>query len=162
MVSSPPPTDMLKFSGFSSPTSCLCINRAPERHPQFVSPNGQQSSAGARLGRRAGTPSVTVPPPGRAPLRWASGNVSRLAQQRRPAQLRGQEPRDPEAGVLPGAARKRSMNSSFSWFTEFRTSQCLSHLAAPFINAQAKTSIAEGFVTSPRAHLPARRKTLPK
>ena len=55
------------------------------------------------------------------------------------------------------------MRSGVCWFTEFCNSQCLSHFAAPFVDAQAKTSIVEScerfLVTEHRAAAPARQRT---
>ena len=45
------------------------------------------------------------------------------------------------------------MRSGVCWFTEFCNSQCLSHFAAPFFDAQAKTSIVEDCKTLPQASL---------
>ena len=53
---------------------------------------------------------------------------------------------DPEAGMLSGISRKRSIRSNPYWFTEFCNSQCLSHFAAPFIVVRAETSVAESCV----------------
>ena len=50
---------------------------------------------------------------------------------------------DTEASMLLGVSQKHNMCSSPCRLTEFCNSQCLSHFAAPFINARTETSIAE-------------------
>ena len=44
-----------------------------------------------------------------------------------------------------GKSLQRHMRSEIWWFTEICNSQCVSHFAASFIDARAKTSIAESF-----------------
>ena len=50
---------------------------------------------------------------------------------------------DTKAGMLSGISQKHKTRSKLFWFTEFCNSQRLSPFAAPFIVAQAETSIAE-------------------
>ncbi len=50
---------------------------------------------------------------------------------------------DTEGGMLAGLSRERQVRSNPYWFTEFCSSQCSSHFAAPFIVVGAETSIAE-------------------
>ena len=45
-----------------------------------------------------------------------------------------------------GKSQRRHMRSEIWWFTKICNSQCVSHFAASFIDAWAKTSIAESFV----------------
>ena len=53
---------------------------------------------------------------------------------------------DTPTSMLPGISRKRKMRSKFWWFTGFCNSHYVSHFAAFFIVARAKTSTAESFL----------------
>ena len=59
------------------------------------------------------------------------------------AVLLEQQSIDTEAGMLSGISQKHNMRSSPCRFTEFCNSQCISHIAAPFIVVRAETSVAE-------------------
>ena len=139
LVSYPPLTYMLKFSGFADLTSCQGNGRQGPREQ-------------ARWPTQAKTPEqVRVQLVGcrQRPneLKASRAHMKHLGAQTRAANTSGsRQPQlgwagrrqhetevDTEAGMLSGVSRKRSIRSSPCWFTEFCKSQCLSHFAAPFI-----------------------------
>ena len=143
LVSCPPLTYMLKFSGFADLTSCLgwkarsaCCSpglpagaRQPNRTKDALQVACRKSpyalnASGAR--RHLDTHILDSNPTHRG--------------RRRPLEV---YEIDTEAGILSGISRKRSVRSKSYWFTEFCNSQCVSHFAAPFIVVRAETSVAE-------------------
>ena len=141
LVSYPPLTYMLKFSGFADLTSCQGNGRRGPRE-QTISSNAKSTTQSARL-------TSWLPPEAKCAERIKGSHETRSTLVRRHEQPteRGR-PRpggqgttrrqhetevDTEAGMLSGVSRKRSIRSSPCWFTEFCKSQCLSHFAAPFI-----------------------------
>ena len=163
LVSYPPLTYMLKFSGFADLASCRegCARGADQQHGFSSDTQRSWPSKYHHISKLFGCKSNTT-----VQLRQQKG-------QREPSRVLGTMPDthwhkmaprntalysspttvgmssvcgcgvDTEAGMLPGISRKRSIRSNPYWFTEFCNSQCLSHFAAPFIVVRAETSVAE-------------------
>ena len=142
LVSCPPLTYMLKFSGFSYLTSCLGgrlssteVLRRPEHAMQQMASETLNELIDAEVPHALNASDAQV-----AQFDAQIRTSSSPARSGKPLALRG---RGTEAGMLSGISRKRSIRSNPYWFTEFCNSQCLSHFAAPFIVVQAETSVAE-------------------
>lgn len=137
LVSCPPLTYMLKFSGFANLASCLS-NRC-------VADKGLQNSATiAPKVYMVGHPcKATGLEASRMP--GAHPEVQKLAAQAKEAlaHCAGMQSVDTEAGMHSGISREHNMRSRPCRFTEFCNSRCLSHFAAPFIADRTETSIAE-------------------
>ena len=141
LVSYPPLTYMLKFSGFADLTSCQ--GNGAET-PMKAEPSTEQSSR--QCARRR---SVSCSQ-GEAHCIECIKGTELLGAQKRMSISSGKNRHqqhetedDTEVGMLSGVSRKRRMRSNPCWFTEFCKSQCLSHFAAPFIVVRAETSVAE-------------------
>ena len=142
LVSYPPLTYMLKFSGFADLTSCLwevSLRLKPSdtnpqttqrfaaiRHCVFVE-YGKQDLCNPHV-RGTRHPGKQLHPGSHNIM---STNMTECIKV------------DTEAGMLSGISQKHSIRSNPCWFTEFCNSQCLSHFAAPFIVVRAETSVAE-------------------
>ena len=137
LVSYPPLTYMLKFSGFADLTSCQGNVRVSRDESTATGSNQEKELARADLlvgCRRGGQcarciKSRTLG----AQTRAADTSGLRKPQLGRANRRQHETEVDTEAGMLSGVSRKRSIRSSPCWFTEFCKSQCLSHFAAPFI-----------------------------
>ena len=146
LVSYPPLTYMLKFSGFADLTSCLGWRemlaigrmRMGVKHTRRSATHRQQTTL-SQVARR-GMPQFIECVRRSALAKSARAQTRKRSRTRRCAR-RGQL--DTEAGILSGISRERSIRSKSYWFTEFCNSQCLSHFAAPFIVVRAETSVAE-------------------
>ena len=139
LVSFPPLTYMLKFSGFADLTSCLGNNRKcgeieESQIRQATKKDGDESHSSSCSTKNSPLVTCVKKHIDAQTLSPGSNKISLS---------RGMIRIDTEAGMLSGISRKRSMRSSTCWFTEFCNSQCLSHFAAPFIVVRAETSVAE-------------------
>ena len=140
LVSYPPLTYMLKFSGFADLTSCQDIGNAKEA--QQSKGSGARSDKatdeapkGVRLVASRNS-NVHFMHQGQQRAPWCTETDSRhrrLHKQSLEARRQHETEVDSEAGMLSGISRKRSIRSNPCWFTEFCKSQCLSHFAAPFV-----------------------------
>ena len=141
LVSFPPLTYMLKFSGFANLTSCLeCLrNQAVEKEQM---PQAAQILANEMLSKLAVAAEPCQSDASRMPTHILRHKQSQKLAHKEPQQLE-QQSIDTEAGMLSGISQKHNMRSSPCRFTEFCNSQCLSHFAAPFIVDRTETSIAE-------------------
>ena len=149
LVSYPPLTYMLKFSGFADLTSCQSHGKAEEAKGGH---RGHQSKSNRQCTKWC---SVSCVPKVTTCTSCIKGSTRHLGAQKRTADTQspttsGRKARrqheteaDAEAGMLSGISRKRSIRSNPCWFTEFCKSQCLAHFAAPFIVVRAETSVAE-------------------
>ena len=141
LVSFPPLTYMLKFSGFANLTSCLeCLRQAQAE--QSKAPQTAQPLAPKMLSKLAVAAEPCQSDASRAPRHILRHRQSQKLARKEPQQLE-QQSIDTEAGMLSGISQKHNMRSSPCRFTEFCNSQCLSHFAAPFIVDRTETSIAE-------------------
>ena len=141
LVSFPPLTYMLKFSGFANLTSCLeCLRQAQAE--QSKAPQTTQPLAPKMLSKLAVAAEPCQSDASRAPRHILRHRQSQKLAHKEPQQLE-QQSIDTEAGMLSGISQKHNMRSSPCRFTEFCNSQCLSHFAAPFIVDRTETSIAE-------------------
>ena len=131
LVSYPPLTYMLKFSGFADLTSCQ--GNGAET-PMKAEPSTEQSSRQCARRRSVrcsqGEAHCTGCIKG-SKLLGAQERMSISSGKNRHQQHETED--DTEVGMLSGVSRKRSIRSGICWFTEFCKSQCLSHFAAPFI-----------------------------
>lgn len=148
LVSYPPLTYMLKFSGFADLASCLevkvgAIGRQASKRSLAKQRNGSDPSNTLRSTQKAHScaPCVKLGSPisphhKEGGKREANPNTHDAERRARMARApRWQKEVDTEAGMLSGISRKRRMRSGFYWLTEICNSQCLSHFAAPFIVA---------------------------
>ena len=131
LVSYPPLTYMLKFSGFADLTSCQ--GNGAET-PMKAEPSTEQSSRQCARRRSVSCSQGEAHCIGcikGAELLGAQERMSISSGKNRHQQHETED--DTEVGMLSGVSRKRSIRSGICWFTEFCKSQCLSHFAAPFI-----------------------------
>ena len=150
LVSYPPLTYMLKFSGFADLTSCQYNGAQPRKPRTGIEATNSQAT---------GTKWCSV---SRKPRRQRALHASRAAEStlvRKHGQPTNRAPR-PAAEKPVSSMRTKltlkqacfqgypehSIRSNPCWFTEFCKSQCLSHFAAPFIVVRAETSVAESCV----------------
>jgi hypothetical protein len=145
LVSYPPLTYMLKFSGFADLASCLEVKvgaKASElRNAASQSrERGQTQPIHCEVRRRlthalhASSSAPSCPFTRKEERREANPNTHDAKRRARLVRApRRQKEVDTEAGMLSGISRKRRMRSGFYWLTEICNSQCLSHFAAPFI-----------------------------
>ena len=131
LVSYPPLTYMLKFSGFADLTSCQ--GNGAEA-PMKAEPSTKQSSRQCARRRSVSCSQGEAHCIGcikGIKLLGAQGRMLISSGKNRHQQHETED--DTEVGMLSGISRKRSIRSGICWFTEFCKSQCLSHFAAPFI-----------------------------
>ncbi len=145
LVSYPPLTYMLKFSGFANLTSCLESLEWQEARPAQEESNCHKPHS--CLQPRMLSKLAVAAEPYESNASGAPAHILRHKQSQQHAQKRQQlleqQSIDTEAGMLSGMSQKHNMRSSPCRFTEFCNSQCLSHFAAPFIVDRTETSIAE-------------------
>ena len=147
LVSYPPLTYMLKFSGFADLTSYQGTSHAVGQvtpHNQLFKPKQPTNSPRVLQQQQAATIAfcqsrtarrqmLCMHQGHRAP--WCTDAACRLTAPHCQGTHRQHETKvDSEAGMLSGLSQKRSIRSNPCWFTEFCKSQCISHFAAPFID----------------------------
>ena len=145
LVSYPPLTYMLKFSGFADLTSCRrSLAQVPGRQERARHRNhahSQQEASECSVSWRSKRSLVNWMPQEHRGVHLEAQALTAAVPG--VAELLEQQSIDTEAGMLSGISQKHNMRSSPCRFTEFCNSQCLSHFAAPFIVDRTETSIAE-------------------
>ena len=147
LVSYPPLTYMLKFSGFADLTSCLEWNQTVWKCSRQSTSNRATHDTKV-LFKLLVVDSTCALNASRARSSLTHKHAQLTAPRRTWQESEAWISVDTEAGMLSGMSRKRSIRSNPYWFTEFCNSQCLSHFAAPFIVVRAETSVAESCISN--------------